>query len=86
MRITPALKVSYSHELFGTSQTLALTTPTGSAVAGTTLTPAHNTVTVGPEITAQLNQQLSLYGNYKAVIGIGKSLDNVIFAGARYAF
>lgn len=86
MRLVPELKVAYSHELLGTSQTLALTTPTGSVVAGTVLTPARNTITVGPELTAQLNQQLSVYGDYEAIIGLGKSLDNVVFAGARWAF
>jgi outer membrane autotransporter protein len=83
MRVTPEVKLAYSHELLNTAQTLALTTPAGSVVPGTILTPARNTLTVGPEVTAQMNQQLSLYADYKAVIGIGKSLDNVIFAGAR---
>jgi outer membrane autotransporter protein len=83
MVVTPGLKLAYAHELLNTSQTLALTTPAGATVAGAVLTPARNTITIGPEVTAQMNEMLSLYADYKAVIGLGKSLDNIIFLGAR---
>jgi fibronectin-binding autotransporter adhesin len=86
VRVTPGLKLAYSHELLDTSETLALTTPAGSLVPGTALTPARDTVTVGPEVTAAMTQQLSLYADYQAVIGIGKSLDNIVYAGARWRF
>ncbi len=82
--LTPEMKLAFAHELLNTSQTLAMTTPSGSVITGTILTPAHNTITIGPEVTAQMTQALSLYADYKAVIGLGKSLDNVTFGGARW--
>jgi hypothetical protein len=33
-----------------------------------------------------MSEQLGVYADYKAVIGIGKSLANVVFAGARYSW
>ncbi|HEX3970937.1 MAG TPA: hypothetical protein VHX19_06420 [Stellaceae bacterium] len=51
-----------------------------------TVTPAHNTVTLGPSVTLRLNNSVNLFAlfaDYKLAIGIGKSLGHVIFAGAR---
>jgi len=86
MRVTPEFKVTYSHELLNPSETLALSTPTGSIVPASVVTPAHNTVTLGPSATLRLNDSVNLFADYKLAIGIGKSLDNVIAAGARFTW
>ena len=84
MRVTPEFTLSYSHELLNPNATLALTTPTAASVPANIVTPAHNVVTLGPSATLRMNDSLNLYADYKLSIGIGKSLDNVIFAGARF--
>ena len=33
-----------------------------------------------------MSDQLSVYADYKAIIGIGKSLANIVFAGVRWNF
>jgi outer membrane autotransporter protein len=86
MRVTPAFKLAYSHELLNPNTTLALTTPTAVSVPASIVTPAHNVVTLGPSATLRMNDSLNLYADYKLSIGIGKSLDHVIFAGARFAW
>jgi hypothetical protein len=48
------------------------------------VTPAHNVITLGPSATLRMNDSLNLYADYKLSIGVGKSLDHVIFAGARF--
>jgi outer membrane autotransporter protein len=83
MRITPAFKLSYAHELLNPNETLALTTSTGAVVPASVVAPAHNVVTLGPSATLRLNDSLNLYADYKLSIGVGKSTDHVIFAGAR---
>jgi hypothetical protein len=53
-------------------------------VPASTVTPAHNTVTLGPSVTLRLNNSVNLFAlfaDYK--LAIGKSLGHVIFAGAR---
>ncbi|HEX3974008.1 MAG TPA: autotransporter outer membrane beta-barrel domain-containing protein, partial [Stellaceae bacterium] len=86
MRVTPEFKLTYSHELLNPSETLALTTPAGSIVPANAVTPAHNTVTLGPSATLRLNESLNLFADYKLAIGVGRSLDHVIAAGARFTW
>jgi outer membrane autotransporter protein len=84
MRLTPAFKLSYAYEVLNPNETLALSTSTGAVVPASVVTPAHNIVTLGPSATLRLNDSLNLYADYKLSIGVGKSLDHVIFAGARF--
>jgi outer membrane autotransporter protein len=84
MRVTPEFTLSYSHELLNPNATLALTTPTAATVPANIVTPAHNVITLGPSATLRMNDSLNLYADYKLSIGVGKSLDHVIFAGARF--
>jgi hypothetical protein len=70
--------------LLNPNETLSLTTPTATVVPASVVTPAHNVVTLGPSATLRLNDSLNLYADYKLSIGIGKSMDHVIFAGARF--
>jgi outer membrane autotransporter protein len=86
MRVVPEFKLAYSRELLSTSQTLSLTTPAGSLVPATGVSPAHNTLTLGPSVTAQITDTLDLYADYKLSLGLGKSIDHNIFAGARWSF
>jgi outer membrane autotransporter protein len=86
MQVTPEFKLTYSHELLNPNETLALTTPSGSIVPASTVTPAHNTVTLGPSATLRLNDSVNLFADYKLAIGVGKSMDHVIAAGARFTW
>lgn len=86
MRVTPAFKLTYSHELLNPNETLALTTPAASIIPASVVTPAHNTVTLGPSATLRLKDSVNLYADYKLSIGIGKSLGHVLFAGARFTW
>ena len=87
MRIIPELKLAYTRELLSTSQTLVLTTPAGSLVPETGVTPAHNTVlTSAPSVCAIHPTALDLYADYKLSLGLGKSIDHNVFAGARWNF
>jgi hypothetical protein len=58
--------------------------PAASIVPAKAVTPAHNTVTLGPSATLRLNDSVNLFADYKLAIGIGKSTDHVIAAGARF--
>jgi outer membrane autotransporter protein len=86
MRIVPEFKISYARELLSVSQTLSLTTPSNSLVPASGITPARNTIILGPSVTASMNGSLDLYADYKLSLGLGKSVDNIIFAGARWTF
>jgi outer membrane autotransporter protein len=86
MHVTPEFKLTYSHELLNPNETLALTTPSGSIVPASAITPAHNTVTLGPSVTLRLNNNVNLFADYKLAIGVGKSTDHVIAAGARFTW
>jgi hypothetical protein len=55
-------------------------------VPAAVVTPAHNTLTLGPSATLRLNDSVNLFADYKLSIGIGRSLDHVIAAGARFTW
>jgi outer membrane autotransporter protein len=86
MQVTPQFKLAYSHELLNPSETLALTAAGGSVVPASVVTPAHNTVTLGPSATLRLNDRVNLFADYKLAIGVGTSIDQIIAAGARFTW
>jgi len=86
IRIVPEFRLAYSRELLSVSQNLTLTTPAGSPVSAAGVSPARNTLTVGPAVTAYMSDTLDVYADYKLSLGLGKSVDNIVFAGARWQF
>ncbi len=73
-------------ELLSTSQTLILTSPAGSLVPAASVSAARNTVILGPAVTLHLDQSVDIYADYKLSLGLGKSIDHNVFAGARWSF
>jgi fibronectin-binding autotransporter adhesin len=84
--IVPEMKIAYSRELLSTNRNLVLTTASGSVAPALGVSPAHDTITVGPQVTAHMSTQLDLYADYKLTYGWGKSIANTIFGGARWNF
>jgi outer membrane autotransporter protein len=84
--LIPAFKASYARELLDTSRNLALTSAAGTAVEALGVSAAHNTVIIGPAVTARLGDSLELTGDYKLTLGLGKSTAQTVIAGARAAF
>lgn len=85
-RITAEGKISYSRELLGTTTNQVLTTSSGSPLPAAPVTPARNTLVLGPNVTVQATDELQLYAHYKATLGLGKSTGHTIFVGARYEY
>ena len=83
IRITPEFKALFAHELLGTSRNLVLTTASGSAVNALGVSAAHNTLTIGPTLTAQWAGGVELVADYKLALGLGKSVGHTIFGGIR---
>jgi outer membrane autotransporter protein len=86
VHITVEGKVSYNRELLSTNRNEVLTTASGALSPATSVTPARNTLALGPAVTVQANDILQLYVDYKATLGLGKSTGHTVFAGARYDF
>ena len=85
-RITVEGKLTYSRELLSTNRNEVLTTASGAATPAVSVTPARNTVTLGPTVTVQATDMLQVYADYKSTLGLGKSTGHTIFVGARYDF
>jgi outer membrane autotransporter protein len=85
-RITAEGKISYSRELLGTTTNQVLTTASGSPSPAAPVTPARNTLVLGPNVTMQATDELQLYADYKATLGLGKSTGHTVFVGARYEY
>jgi len=84
--LIPALKASFAHELLDTARNLVLTSAAGTAVNAFGISGAHNTVIIGPAVTARLGDTLELTGDYTLTLGLGKSTAHTVIAGARAAF
>ena len=84
--ITVEGKVAYSRELLSISRNEVLTTASGALSPATSVTPARNTLTFGPTVTAQATNELQVYADYKATLGLGKSTGHTVFVGARYEY
>ena len=72
--------------MLDTSRNLVLSTATGTSIDAPSISAAHNTVIVGPALTARLRDTLELTGNYMLTLGLGKSTAHSVMAGARLAF
>jgi outer membrane autotransporter protein len=84
--LIPSVKAGYARELLDTSRRLALTSAANPVVSAAGISPAHNTVIVGPAVTVRLRDALELTGNYTLTLGLGKSTAHSVLAGARIAF
>ncbi|HEX3973958.1 MAG TPA: autotransporter domain-containing protein [Stellaceae bacterium] len=84
--LIPSVKASYARELLDTSRNLALSTANGTSIDALGISAAHNTVIVGPALTARLRDRLELTGNYMLTLGLGKSTAHSVMAGARLVF
>ena len=82
----PSVKAGYARELLDTSRNLVLGTASGTSINALGISAAHNTVIVGPAVTARLRDKLELTGNYTLTLGLGKSTAHTVMAGARLAF
>jgi outer membrane autotransporter protein len=84
--LIPSVKASYARELLDTARRLALTSAANPVVSTAGIAPAHNTVIVGPAITARIGDTLELAGNYTLTLGLGKSTAHSVVFGGRVAF
>ncbi|HWE74463.1 MAG TPA: autotransporter outer membrane beta-barrel domain-containing protein [Stellaceae bacterium] len=84
--LIPSVKAAYARELLDTSRNLVLSTASGTSINALSTSAAHNTVIVGPAVTARLRQSLELTANYTLTLGLGKSTAHSVMAGARLAF
>jgi outer membrane autotransporter protein len=84
--LIPSVKAGYARELLDTSRRLALTSAANPVVSTAGIAPAHNTVIVGPAITARIRDTLELTGNYTLTLGLGKSTAHSVLVGGRIAF
>src|SRR6185312_3533535 len=84
--VITSVKAGYARELLDTSRNLVLGTASGTSINALGISAAHNTVIVGPAVTARLRDKLELTGNYTLTLGLGKSTAHTVMAGARLAF
>jgi outer membrane autotransporter protein len=84
--LIPSVKAAYARELLDTGRTLTLSTASGTSIDALGISAAHNTVIVGPTLTARLRDTVELTGNYLLTLGLGKSTAHSVMAGARLSF
>lgn len=73
-------------ELLDTSRNLVLTSAAGTAVNALGISAAHNTVILGPAVTARLGDTFELTRDYQLTLGLGESIGHTVIADARAAF
>jgi hypothetical protein len=73
--LIPSIKAGYAHELLDTSSNLVLSTASVTSINTLGISTTHNTVIVGPAVTARLHHDtLELTCNYTLTLGLGQSI------------
>lgn len=81
----PHLDVGYARELLDTAPAGAIAVGGGSFTA-TALEPARDQVTLGGGLAVTMDDSLSLYGDYQAVLPTGNSFSHTLEAGLSWRF
>jgi fibronectin-binding autotransporter adhesin len=86
-RLTPELRLNYSHELLSTSRSVTAQDVAGSGpttVGG--VSPSRDMVTVGTGLTVAMTAKLNLFVDYDATLRTSNYTSQTVSAGLRFKF
>ncbi len=86
MRITPELRLGYSHELANVSGVLNVSTITGATFLAQGIRPSRDMLTAGVGGTMRAQDNVYLYASYDTILRTGNTAEQTISAGMRIRF
>jgi len=85
-RLTPEVRVGYSREALSNRRVVTVAAIDGTPFVVRGVKPSRDMLTAGVGVSVQARDDLSLYGNYDALVHTGNTIDQTVSAGLRIHF
>jgi fibronectin-binding autotransporter adhesin len=85
-KLTPELRLGYSHEVLSNSRALTVATLDGTNFLVQGVNPSKDMLTAGVGLTVRARDDVFLYANYDALVRTGNTAIQTVSAGLRIRF